>query len=220
MRMSKNQKNYIPLIFPDDKSFKEMSKTEAQAYFDWYISHVDERSEYLRKKVSEGLKIPMESLDFSMESLIPIWRWFLENAELQKTPKAVLRGIRKELKASGEPKEFIEDMLRENSVELSTFSRYVMLDIGMYVGKMFVTNFQTLKWNYHTDIHRDSFFNRPQIFGFVNLNYNPPFKQRLDPILCIEMVASNLLDNTQNEKDLYNMCMRWYSRIPEVTQDE
>ena len=189
MRMSKNQKNYIPLIFPDDKSFKEMNKAEAQAYFDWFTSHVDERSEYLRKKVSEGLKIPMESLDFSMESLILIWRWFLENAELQKTPKSVLRDLRKELKANGQPEEFIEYMIREHSAELSIFSRYVIIDIGMYVGKMFVTNFQTLRWDYYTDNKRDSFFNRPQIFGFVNFNYDPPFKQRFDPIHFAEMLG-------------------------------
>ena len=222
MRMSKNQRNYVPLIFPDDKSFKEMSKTEAQAYFDWFTSHVDERSEYLRKKVSEGLKISMEALDFSMESLIPIWRWFLEIVELQKTPKAVLRNLRKELKANGEPEEFIEDIIRENSAELSVFSRYVMRDIGMYVGKMFVTNFQTLRWDYHTDIHRDSFANIPQIFGFVDFNYDPPFEDRLDPIHCTEMAASNILDNTENENenDLYNLCMIWLQWIPKATRDE
>ena len=220
MKISENQKKYIPLILPNGKPLKKMSKTEAQAYFDWFTSHVDERSEYLRKKVSEGLNIPMESLDFSMESLIPIWRWFLENAELQKTPKSVLRDLRKELRANGEPEEFIEDIIRENSAELSIFSRYVIIDIGMYVGKMFVTNFQTLRWDYHTDIHRDSFFNRPQIFGFVDFNYDPPFEDRFDPIHFAEMLGGKLVNNTQDENDLYNICMRWLQWIPKATQDE
>ena len=72
---------------------------------------MDERSDYLRQKVSEGLNIPIESLDFSIESLIFIWRWFLKIVELKKTPRSVLRGLRKELKANGEPKEFIKDMI-------------------------------------------------------------------------------------------------------------
>lgn len=37
MRISKNQKNYIPLIIPVDKPFERLSKSEAKAYFDWFI---------------------------------------------------------------------------------------------------------------------------------------------------------------------------------------
>lgn len=219
MKISENQKKYIPLIIPVDKPFEELNKAEAKVYFDWFISHVDERSEYIRQKVSEGLNIPIGSLDFSIESLIFIWRWFLKIAELKRTPKAVLNDIRKELKANGEPKEFIEDMVREHSIELNVFSRYVIRDIGMYVGKMFVTNFQTLRWDYHTDTKKDSFANMPQIFGFVDLNYNPPFEEQFEPIHYTEMQASNLFDNSQNENDLYNMCMRWVQWIPKVNRD-
>ena len=81
MKISENQKKYIPLIIPVDKPFEELSKAEAKAYFDWFISHVDERSEYIKQKVSEGLNMPIGSLDFSIESLIFIWRWFLKIAE-------------------------------------------------------------------------------------------------------------------------------------------
>lgn len=219
MKMPDNQANYIPLIIPIDKPFEELSKVEAKTYFDWFISHVDERSDYIRQKVSEGLNIPIGALDFSMETLIVIWRWFLRVAELKRTPKAVLNAIRKELKANGEPKEFVEDMIRAHNIELSVFSRYVIRDIGMYVGKMFVTNFQTLRWDYHTDPKKDSFANMPQIFGFVDFAYNPPFEEQFEPIHYTEMQASNLFDNTQNENDLYNMCMRWVQWIPKVSQD-
>ena len=213
----RKSKKYVPLIISVDKPFEELSKTEAKAYFDWFISHVDERSEYIRQKVSEGLNMPIGSLDFSMESLIFIWRWFLKVAELKSTPKAVLRDIRKELKANGE---FIDDMVRAHSIELSAFSRYVIRDIGMYVGKMFVTNFQALRWGYHTDTKKDSFANTPQIFGFGDLNYDPPFEEQFEPIHYTEMLASNLFDNSQNENDLYNMCMRWAQWIPKASRDE
>lgn len=216
VKISENQRKYIPLIPPINKPFEELSKEEAKAYFDWFIGHVDERSEYIRQKVSEGLNVPINSLDFSLESLIYIWRWFLEIAELQKTPRAVLREIRRELKAAGESKEFIKDVLRERSVELSIFSRYVIRDIGMYVGKMFVSNFPSLRWDYHTNTSKDSFANMPQIFGFVNTNYNPPFEEQFEPIHYTEMQASNLFDNSQNENDLYDICMKWVQCIPGI----
>lgn len=214
MRISENQRSYAPLIIPIHKPFHELTKAEAKAYFDWFICHVDERSEYLRQKVSKGLNIPIDSLDFSVHSLILIWRWFLQIAETKRTPKAVLAEIRRELKANGEPKEFIKDMVRAHSVELSVFSRYVIRDIGMYVGKMFVTNYPTLRWDYHTDTTKDSFANMPQIFGFFNTDYTPPFEEQFEPIHYTEMQASNLLDHSQNENDLFDICMRWAQRIP------
>lgn len=220
MKISESQKEYRPLIIPIDKPFEELNKAEAKMYFDWFISHVDERSEYIRQKVSGGLDMPIELLDYSLESLIFIWRWFLKIVELQKTPKTVLNEIRRELKANGEPKEFIEDMVREHSVELSIFSRYVIRDIGMYVGKMFVTNFQTLRWDYHTDTKKDSFANIPQIFGFVDTSYTPPFEEQFEPIHYSEMQASNLFDNSQDENDLYNICMRWVQWVPKAKQGE
>lgn len=217
MKMSDNQKNYEPLVISIDKPFEQLNKDEAKEYFDWFISHVDERSEYIRQKTSNELQMPINELDFSMESLVPIWRWFLRIVELSKTPKDVLKKIKKELKANGEPPEFIEDMICEHSIELSVFSRYVLRDIGMYVGKMFVTNFSTLRWDYHTNTKQDSFANMPQIFGFIDNAYTPPFEPQFEPIHFAEMQASNLFDNTQNENDLFNICKRWAQWIPKET---
>lgn len=214
MKISNAQKNYIPLLIPIDKPFIKLTPEEAKEYFDWFIMHVDERSEYLKQKVAENLRLDTNKIDFSLDSLIYIWRWFLSVAELNKTPKVILDKIKDLLNKNGKPKEFIEDMLQENKMELSVFSHYVIRDIGMYVGKMFVTNFQSLRWDYHTDIEKDSFANMPQIFGFIDNTYTPPFEEQFEPIHYTEMQASNLFDNTANEKDLYNMCIQWTRRIP------
>jgi hypothetical protein len=149
-----------------------------------------------------------------MDSLHPIWRWFLQIAEVSKTPKSVLKEIRRELKANGEQEEFIKDMLREHATELSIFSRYVIRDIGMYVGKMFVINYTTLRWGYHSDVEKDSFANMPQISGFVILDYGKPFYDMFEPIHMLEVQAANLFDGTANENDLYNICKRWSQWIP------
>lgn len=212
--MSENQRNYIPLIIPINKPFAKLNKKEAKMYFDWFVSHVDERSEYIRQKVSEGLNISIESLDYSADSLVLIWRWFLKIVELNKTPKAVLKNVKKNLEANGEGKEYIDYVLHANSVELSFFSRYVIRDIAMYVGKMFVINFSSLRWDYYTNRKKDAFVNTPQVFGFVYMHNDSPFEMQWEPIRYTEMEASRLFDNTQSEKDLYNMYMRWCKWIP------
>ena len=90
MKISNAQKNYIPLLIPIDKPFIKLTPEEAKEYFDWFIMHVDERSEYLKQKVAENLRLDTNKIDFSLDSLIYIWRWFLSVAELNKTPKVIL----------------------------------------------------------------------------------------------------------------------------------
>lgn len=84
MNYSRNRNNYIPLIPPINKPYTELTKIEAKIYFEWYMSHIDERTEYLRTKVAEDLSISIDKLDFSVLSLKLVWRWFLNVAEIRK----------------------------------------------------------------------------------------------------------------------------------------
>ena len=208
------QHDYVPLLLPIDKPFEKLNKDEAKQYFDWFILHVDERSEYVRKNVTEFFHLSLDTIDFSMKSIILIWRWFLQAAEIQPTPKSRLNQLRNELKTRHEPIEFISDIIKKNNKELSLISLYIIRDIGMYTGKVLLQNYPVLRWGYHTDTKKDSFANIPQIFGFVNYSYNPPFEMQFDPIHYAEMAAANLLDGSASENDLYDYCMRWEKWIP------
>ena len=203
---------YQPLSLPVWKSFEKMDEKEAANYFNWFLGHVDERSDYLIQRVSATLCISANELNFSLQSLIPIWHWFLSAVEVCETPKNVLNKMQK--KIGRRNYEFANDMIRANSIELSPLSRYVIRDIGMYVGKMFVNNYNVLRWDYHTNIKQDSFANIPQVFGFINCAYTPPFEMQFDPIHYVEMTASNIFDNTETKLDLYNTCKKWLQWIP------
>ncbi len=214
MRKEDVQQNYEPLPLPIDKPFEKLSKQEAKRYFDWFISHVDERSDYVRSNVAEFLDLSLNALDFSMESIIPVWKWFLQAAEIQPTPKLRLNQLRNALVARHKPEQFIDYIVEANNKELSLLSLYMIRDIGMYTGKSFLMNYPVLKWGYHTDTKKDSFANIPQIFGFVNYSYNPPFEMQFDPIHYAEMAAGNLLVGSATENDLYDFCMRWVKWVP------
>lgn len=211
--MKINQKKYIPLIWPIDKPSKELNKKEAELFFNWFINQIDGRSDYLRQIVSKQMNVPMSSLDYSFDSLTIVWKWFLQIAVISKTPKSILNIIENELTKASHPPDFIDLVVSESKSELSVITQYVIRDIGMYVGKVFITNHSTLRWEYHTS-KKDSKTNVPQIFGFVNNDYDPPFELEFDPIHFTEMQASKLLDKSQNEKDLYNICVRWSQWIP------
>jgi hypothetical protein len=215
MKISRKMKEYLPLPIPLDKPFCELNEREAREYFDWFLAHIDERADYLREKVSAGLGIPIERLDFSVESAKPIWRWFLSVAELSYTPKSMLKRI--EGAPEGQPRSFIDHFLEQSQRELSLFTEYVLRDVGMYVAKMFVSHHKTLYWTQkHTPKNYVS-VNEPLIMGFIddNPSYPKPFSPALEPIDFARTPAMRLFSNTQNENDLYDLCKKWEALIPE-----
>lgn len=212
LKMSKNQKNYSPLIIPIDKAFCELSEREAQEYFEWFLDHIDERSEYLRSKVAERLNISIETINYSFESLKLIWKWFLLVAEVSKTPNPILKKLEKSLR--GSPRSFVDHMLEQSKEELSVFTEYVLRDIGMYLGKVFISNYPILKWTYRVSPRSDVHCNLPLIVGFIDNSYSKPFHPELEPIDLARTPAMNLFDNTQKESDLFEWCKKWEKWVP------
>lgn len=66
---------YKQIVFPVKiEDFARLNKKKTQEYFDWYISHMEERLQYLTEYMHKDDSTV--NLDFSVESLIPVWRWF------------------------------------------------------------------------------------------------------------------------------------------------
>lgn len=66
----------------ETKPFKDMKKKDAQEHFEWYVGDITNRIEILRNafEVTGGGK--KEELDFSAESLIKIWNWYITKVEI------------------------------------------------------------------------------------------------------------------------------------------
>lgn len=129
MYWHKKKIDYDILIPPINKQFKNFTKKEAESYFEWYKNQLNPRIEYLRKY--SGV-----DLDYSVNSLVDIWGWFLKIAETEKAPKAKTEEIRNRLKSL--PKEIIEDVLNEQSRQFSLETEYIIRDIAMYFGEVYV----------------------------------------------------------------------------------
>ena len=214
MKLFKRTTEYEPLIIQADKPFQEMTKKEADAYYEWFLSKIDERSDYLRGIVSEALNVRIEQLDFTLDSTLLIWKWFLKEAKLAKTPESELDKIRKGL--LGQPQSFIDHMVEMARVELSIRTEYILRDIGMYIGKMFVSNYESLKWTIRYKPKSYIYVNVPIIVGFVDdkPGYPKPFHPDLEPIDLARTPAMKIFDGTQKENDLYERCREWMSIIP------
>lgn len=215
MKLTENMKNYEPLLIPIGKPPIEFSKAETKEYFDWFLAQIDERADYLRGKVSAGLGVMIDQLDFSFESLKLIWKWFLQVAEVTEKPKEVLKQLKKTLK--GEPQSVINYTLSQEKEELSVFTEYVLRDIGMYLSKAFIHNYPILEWVIKTKPKNYVHVNEPLLVGFIDDNptYPKPFYPDLEPIDLARTPAMNLLRGIKsNENDLYDVCMQYIQWIP------
>lgn len=183
---------YKILIPPLTKAICLLTPDEAQSYFEWYVSVVPQRIQYL--SVQCFGQATEENL--TPESLIDLWRWFLQKAEI-------------ELDKDGK------------KLQLSLITEYLLRDIGMYLGVVFIKNNTNLYWDYYVEPSDDYFVNTPYIHGFVNLQYSPPFSMIFDPIHMARIQALKMLpytDITPTENDLYKLYQHWIQFAPKVLE--
>lgn len=212
-------KNYLPLIPIFEKPPIEFSAKEAKMYFDWYLGNLDQRCAYLREIVVQTSEVTMDALDFTLESLRPLWAWFLEHAQVVCNDNTQLL---KQVLGEGSLKpEFAKDILKTNDCILSTRTEYLVRDIGMYVGKTFVTQYpQKLSWTYKRKPKNYIHVNEPLLIGFVQTNdmkgnaLSKPFFPDFEPIHMVGVQAVRVLDNRQTIDDLYRICRLWSRWIP------
>ena len=58
--------------FSDFKDFDKMKKKEAEEYFNWYVSELENRMRILKAYIQKDLNEETINLDYTPESLIPL----------------------------------------------------------------------------------------------------------------------------------------------------
>ena len=205
MYWEKKKLDYNILIPPLNKPFNSLSLDEAETFFKWFQSHIPTRIEYLAQQ--SGC-----TLDYSFESLVPLWKWFLNNAQVEPVTNATKEEMRRHL--YNHLKQHIEYVISEEDEQFSLQTLYIIRDVSMYVGEIFVKYSNKIKWSFHTNPEQDSFANIPLLDGFEDANFSPPFHMQFEPTHMIEVVAANLFDNTHKPDDLYKLCVQWCNYIP------
>ena len=216
MYWKKNPLNYEICIPPLSKPFHLLTHREAEAYFQWHLSHLDERIDYLSTTVSNFLGIPKLKIDYSPNSLVLVWAWFLSVAKTERTPEEHLIKLEKQFAIDSEP--FKTYLLDQSKEQFSLETEFILRDIGMYLGEVFTKNEPVIYWTYYDKPKSDFFVNMPVLFGFEDPNFVPPFKMEFEPTHMARVQAANIWDNTQRKEDLFNIYCKWASNyIPNGT---
>ena len=193
--------DYVPLVPPVQKAPIDFTQAETEAYFAWFMAHIDERAEYLRNRVARDLQIPIDELDFSIESLKPVWKWFLDVADFNRHLARKFRSA---------------DAFTPVNSPLSVNSLCVIRDIGMYVGKTFTTQYPCLSWTVKTKPKNYISVNEPLLVGFVDADpsYPKPFYPDFEPLGAVYTLALGLFDQTARANDLYDLCVKFSGWVP------
>lgn len=142
------------------ESFETLSKKEAKILFDWFVNQIPLRIEVL-KNVTNG----EVDFNFTPESLIDIYSWFLSQVEIYELSEEEIGRELKELRQY--PNFIYEDekkSLLANPVEIAKVDYAIAMDIGIYYGETIRINYPQVKWTYFTKPKSHSFLNKPVLY--------------------------------------------------------
>lgn len=140
--------------------FSEMNKKEAQRYFDWYTGEIPERM-----KILDELTEDWVTLDYTKESLIDLFSWYLKVITIGEMSEEEI-GARLE-EYSQYPQHIYHDMKEEllkYPVELEKIDYAIAMDIGIYYGETIRRNYPQVKWTYFTKPKSYVFLNKPVLY--------------------------------------------------------
>src|SRR5262245_27907658 len=133
--------SYAVVQPPFTLRFRQMSKTELKAYFDWFQGQLAGRLIELEREVKTRSGFEGWHADRSPDSLLPLGEWFA--AQVETRPRTA-----NELAEIGAASVF---SLPVPSQELTTRTFSMAMDIGMYLGETLRSRHQTLAWQQPLD---------------------------------------------------------------------
>ncbi|CQR57000.1 hypothetical protein PRIO_4598 [Paenibacillus riograndensis SBR5] len=175
--------------------FEIMTKKEAKQYFDWFVLQIPTRIDTLIAHYVETLGGGKEELDLSQESLVNLWKWFIQRIEMVPKTKEEL-----EEDVDAAP-DWLKEEVANNTLKFSEFTSSLIIDVGIYFGSVFLNEMRTLEWGIihkpknHVDI------NRPVITGFK--------KMELNPISVVNNSSLAIVEKNSNENQLFELYNIW-----------
>ena len=182
--------------------FEEITRKEARIHFEWYIGEIPTRMELLRKAYHFTTGCSEKDLDYSPESLIPLWEWFVNDiAEVMNRPKEELE---KEL---AETPKWVHEFIRAK--KLSVHSQGVSMDVGLYLAETLRKNIESLFWGFRSTPKNLYCVNRPILMDTSDraFIYAPAHK--------LSILNYKLVDGETDINGLYKLYEINYERLTE-----
>jgi hypothetical protein len=150
---------YVPPNPPISKHPRQLSKSEARRFFDWFMEQIPIRTDQLLRLVTSHEGHSSWTLDFSVDSLDALGSWYAENVETRPRTETEIDAI-----YSSAPAWFRQVEVEEWELTDRTFS--FAYDVGVYFGEVLRRSIDGVEWalktnapssvDYHLPILRQS----------------------------------------------------------------
>lgn len=180
------------------KPFVSMSKKEAEVHFDWYVKEIPSRLDLLEKTHREMSNEDNIVLDYSPESLIKLWQWYINNVEIEEKSD-VLRKLEIE-----QYPEWVRINL--SSQKISTGWMAVAMDIAIYFSEFFIKEHGTIKWGIISKPKSLAYINKPVLVGFKG-------GLALDSTNLVRVLTSKLIDGDKDDNSLLKAYRTWSGKV-------
>lgn len=148
---------------PFTLKFREMSRKELKAYFDWFQSTLPHRIAELAAIVREAPGFESWVPDFSPTSLDALGAWFGAQVETRSRTMDEVGDIRSQ---SSHPIDVRGEELTNRSFSLA-------MDVGMYLSEVFLRNHPTVRWDQIFGNRQFIDYGQPVLVGFGDAPFNP-----------------------------------------------
>lgn len=202
---------YDLLVPPEGCNYRAMTPAQAKRSFAWFLEHIPERMQYMRARCAKDLKISEERLDYSSESLVFVWRWFIKTARIEKTPQEEVEQMEKAAVIFGES--------YVNRTQFTVATQYILRDVAMYLGQCYVKNYKVLTWSYRTKPKSDVYLNQPLVSGFQSVYEGKCKPLSFPPLHMARVQAAKIFKSTQSSYDLHDIFEYWCQYIPDAEQE-
>lgn len=178
-------------------SFDVFSKREAELYFKWYTEHIDERIQYLQSYID--LENPAIRLNFSVDSLVPVWEWYEKKIIVEHYTK---RELKREAKKYPD---WLRDEILSDDTKISVNTLAICDDLAIYFAEVIrKNNPDIIYWGYYTKPKNRMSVNEPVLLGFEKgIEMNPRRILYHCTLSSVEEPEKNMLF------DLYHTWMRY-----------
>ena len=187
---------YKMMISPFEKiDFDKMNKKQAAEFYEWYINQINERITILQETVKEDRFTVI--LDYSVESLIPLWEWYENKITYRKIESSELES------RNNRYPEWMKDFIPDT--ELSWETLMYCMDIAIYFAEVIIKHNSTIHWGCFTKPRNRTKVNQPVLLGFKHdMDLNP------------RLIVENCTRRSGKEKKktrVYDMYFTWLEYI-------
>jgi hypothetical protein len=185
--------------------FLNMTDDQAQAFFDQYLRLRDERLAALNRRYWQTGGGNESDLDFSPDSLVPLWAWAAKQLRRREFTPAELEHVR------GLPASIRQDY----KPPLSEDSLILINDIAYYFADVLIRTLEGVHWKVcKTKVKRYVDRNQPVLGGFSA----PGFELGINPRGTVKVLALKTLDGEAGEDALLQAYEHCFNLVEEQSK--